>query len=35
VPRQEALYLAMAMDVELIKVSEGDEISGTAGPTTV
>jgi hypothetical protein len=24
VPRQEALYLAMAMDVELIKVTEGD-----------
>jgi len=25
VPRQEALYLAMAMDVELIKVCEGDQ----------
>ena len=24
VPRQEALYLAMAMDVELIKITEGD-----------
>jgi hypothetical protein len=34
VPRQEALYLAMAMDVELIKICEGDEMSGTAGPTT-
>jgi hypothetical protein len=33
VPRQEALYLAMAMDVELIKISEGEEVSGTAGPT--
>ena len=25
VPRQEALYLAMAMDVELIKISEGEQ----------
>ena len=25
VPRQEALYLAMAMDVELIKISEAEE----------
>ena len=33
VPRQEALYLAMAMDVELIKICEGDEVPGTAGPT--
>lgn len=33
VPRQEALYLAMAMDVELIKITEGDEVSSTAGST--
>jgi hypothetical protein len=34
VPRQEALYLAMAMDVELIKVCEGEEIPGAAGATS-
>jgi hypothetical protein len=34
VPRQEALYLAMAMDVELIKVCEGDEIPGATDATS-